>query len=240
VIRAHHEPRRCVQRRPDVYSNDLSWSEQRLLSDDARTVDVLGPAARVGDLPRTPQQAHRVGALVFDPHAIRPDKAIVVRTRLISEKKRAHGNRHAPRGSGRNLPASGLSRPAQRGPLLGPFADIEPSRSRGYEQINAQARPFVQDGMLMATENTPRVPPDETRPMRNGTNRFIIIPHFGHLIGWFHSIQSDIEQQPSVHPEPSVGTEEIQPVPARIPRFNALPSIVSEDSTIRRKCPTAA
>jgi hypothetical protein len=50
-------------------------------------VHVLRTTARIRDLPSAPQQADRVRTMILDPYSVSPYEAIVVRARLISEKK---------------------------------------------------------------------------------------------------------------------------------------------------------
>ena len=79
MVRANHEARRSIERRTRGILKRLPRPQQRLFADNAWTVHMLCPAARVGDLPGSSQQPNRVGALIFDPHAIGPNEAIVVR-----------------------------------------------------------------------------------------------------------------------------------------------------------------
>ena len=100
MICADHDARRRIQRR-------------------ARSILKRLPRPNTGCSPTTPgpctccvrprasvicqvrsQQANRVGAVVFDPHAVSPNEAVFVRARLIGKEKRAHRDCYAPRGQG--------------------------------------------------------------------------------------------------------------------------------------------
>jgi len=78
MVRADHEARGRIKRCTGGVLKRLARAQKRLFTHDSWAVHMLCPAARVSYLPGSSQQANRVGTLVFDPHTIGPNEAVLV------------------------------------------------------------------------------------------------------------------------------------------------------------------
>src|SRR4051812_14462515 len=85
LIGADHEARGRGKWRPGGVFERLAGLERRLLADHARTLDLLHPPPRIGDLPVAGAERHRLEPMVFDSDGIGPDEMIIVGPRLAFE-----------------------------------------------------------------------------------------------------------------------------------------------------------
>ena len=63
----------------------LAGAQNRLLTNDARSLNLLQAPQGICDLPMPSQQLHRLLAAIFDAHIIGPDEVIFARRGLIRE-----------------------------------------------------------------------------------------------------------------------------------------------------------